>query len=132
MAMTIAHFDDTLSDAIGLTDRMVIERRTSTRVRICRPVKVIDLSVGRHAAGRSRDVSSTGMKVEIPATNHIHEGDTIHVDVGTLGGVGPLRGRPHVIPARVVWIRRESKLVRPMLTAGIEFALEHDAMVNVA
>ncbi len=132
MAMTIAHFDDALDDAIGLTDRMMIERRTATRVRICRPVKVIDLAIGRHAAGRSRDVSSTGMKVEIPASNHIHEGDTIHIDVGTLGGVGPLVGRPHIIPARVVWIRREAKLLRPMLTAGVEFALEHDAMINVA
>lgn len=132
MGMTIAAVDTTFEEGLGLTERMVIERRCSTRIRISRPVKVIDLSIGRHAAGRSRDISSSGMKVEIPATNYIHEGDTVHIDVGTMGGVGPLAGRSRVIAARVVWIRRESKLVRPLLTAGIEFALEHDAMINVA
>lgn len=132
MAMMIAAADWDVDEAIGLTDRMVIERRSATRVRISRPVKVINLSVGRHAAGRSRDVSATGMKIEIPVTNSIREGDTIHVDVGTLAGIGPLVGRPHLIPARVVWIEREHKLLRPMLTAGVEFALELDAMINVA
>jgi hypothetical protein len=132
MSMTIAAIDKDFEAGIGLSDSMVFERRCSTRVRISRPIRVIDLIIGRHAAGRSRDVSSTGMKVEIPATNGIQEGDTIQVDVGTLAGVGPLFGRPRVIPARVVWIRRESKMLRPMLTAGVEFELDFDAMINVA
>lgn len=132
MTLSIASAGPFFEDAIGLSDSMVFERRSATRVKISRPVRVIDLTIGRHAAGRSRDVSATGMKLEIPVTNAIREGDTIHVDVGTLAGIGPLAGRPHVIPARVIWIRREHKLLRPLLTAGVEFSLELDAMINVA
>lgn len=132
MSLMIAAIDTTFDESIGLTDSMLLERRGATRVRISRPVRVIDLAICRHAAGRSRDISSTGMRVEIPASNAIQVGDTIHVDVGTLAGVGPLYGRPRVIPGRIVWIQREGKMLRPMLTAGIEFEVDQDAMMNVA
>lgn len=132
MSMMIAAIDTTFDEALDLSDSMVLERRGATRIRISRPVRVIDLSICRHAAGRSRDISATGMRVEIPATNAIQVGDTIHVDVGTLSGAGPLAGRPRVIPGRIVWIQREAKMVRPMLTAGVEFEVDQDAMMNVA
>ena len=116
----------------GYADSMVLERRLGSRVKIARPIKVVDLANGRHIAGRSRDVSSTGMRLEIPTTNGIRPGDTVHVDVGMLSGLGPLAGRPRVIPARVVWVNRQTKMLRPLLTAGVEFAPEFDALVNVA
>jgi PilZ domain len=113
-------------------DSFVIERRAGARVKIARPIKVIELGTGRHFAGRSRDVSAAGMRLEIPVSNSVREGDTIQVDVGSLSGIGPLAYRPRIIPARIVWVRREQKLLRPLLTAGVEFAVDHDAMINVA
>lgn len=123
------------NDEVGLPplrERMIFERRTGSRVKIARPIRVVELSTGRHIAGRSRDVSSTGMKIEIHASDHVREGDTVRVDVGTLSGIGPLLTRPRVIPARVVWIHREQKLLRPLITAGVEFEIEREALVNVA
>lgn len=131
MSMMIAAVDDFDLEADSVRP-MVLERRSATRIRLSRPIRVIDLVVGRHAAGRSRDISATGMQLQIPMTYQIVPGNTIHVDVGTLSGVGPLSGRPRVIPARVIWIRREGKLLRPMLNIGVEFEPEHDAMMNVA
>ena len=113
-------------------ERMVLERRVGSRVKIARPIKVVDLANGRHIAGRSRDVSSTGMRLELPMTNGMRPGDTVHVDVGMLSGLGPLTGKPRVIPARVVWVNRQHKMLRPLLTAGVEFAPEWDAVINVA
>ena len=124
-----------LTDAVGLPpmrERMILERRTGSRVKIARPIRVVELSTGRHIAGRSRDVSSTGMKIEIHASDHVREGDIVRVDVGTLSGIGPLLTRPRVIPARVIWIRRENKLLRPLITAGVEFEIEREALVSVA
>lgn len=123
------------TDSVGLPplpERMMLERRGDTRVKIARPIRVVELNTGRHIAGRSRDVSSSGMKIEIHVSDHVREGDTVRVDVGTLSGIGPLIHRPRVIPARVVWIRREQKLLRPLITAGVEFEVEREAIFNVA
>lgn len=133
--MTIAAAETHETDALGLPplpERMILERRVDTRVKIARPIRVVELNTGRHIAGRSRDVSSSGMKIEIHVSDHVREGDTVRVDVGTLSGIGPLLHRPRVIPARVVWIRREQKLLRPLITAGVEFEVEREALFNVA
>ncbi len=129
--MTIA-MTSPFEEGFVSTQSMSIDRRRGSRIKLARPIKIVVLGSGRHMAGRSRDVSSTGMKLEVPMSNSIIEGQTIHVHVGSLAGMGPLANRCSVIPARVVWVRRESKLVRPMLTAGVEFEPELDAMINVA
>lgn len=133
--MTITASESYITDAIGLppmAERMILERRVDSRVKIARPIRVVEFSTGRHIAGRSRDVSASGMKIEIHVSEHVHEGDTVRIDVGTLSGIGPLINRPRVIPARVVWIRREQKLLRPLITAGVEFEVERDVLFNVA
>lgn len=113
-------------------DSLMFERRHDARVRLARPIRVIDLSGGRHIAGRSRDLSHCGMRVEIPLANAIRVGEIVQVDVGTLSGIGPLVGRPRVIPARVVWTSREQKMLRPLQFAGLEFEADDEALVNVA
>lgn len=114
-------------------DTMMIERRHGgSRVKIARPIRVVELCSGRHIAGRSRDISSTGMRLEIPVSNTLRPGDAVQVDVGTLSGIGPLTGRRRVIAARVVWVNRQHKMLRPLLTLGVEFSPEYDALVNVA
>ena len=100
-------------------DRLVMERRYDARTRLARPIRVIELTNGKHIAGRCRDLSRGGLRIEIPLTNAIRVGEVIQIDVGTLGGVGPLAGRPRVIPSRVVWIAREQKMLRPLQTAGV-------------
>lgn len=113
-------------------DTLVFERRHGARVRLARPIRVIDLAGGRHIAGRSRDLSHAGMRVEIPLANAVRVGEIVHVDVGTLAGIGPLAGRPRVIPARVVWMSREQKMLRPQQSLGLEFEPDDEALVNVA
>ena len=113
-------------------DSLVFERRHDARVRLARPIRVIDLSGGRHIAGRSRDLSHGGMRVEIPLATAVRVGEIVHVDVGTLSGIGPLANRPRVIPARVVWTSREQKMLRPLQFAGLEFEPDDEALVNVA
>lgn len=132
LSLVAADMDILLAARDDADDTMVIERRYGSRVKIARPIKVVDLANGRHIAGRSRDVSSSGMRLEIPMTNGLKVGDAVHVDVGMLSGIGPLTGRPRVIPARVVWLQRQTKMLRPLLTAGVEFAPDYDALVNVA
>lgn len=113
-------------------DSLRFERRHGARTKLARPIRVIELTGGRHIAGRSRDFSHDGMRVEIPLSYAVRAGDVVHVDVGTLGGIGPLCGRPRVIPARVVWTSREQKMLRPLQFAGLEFLPDDEALVNVA
>jgi hypothetical protein len=130
--MTIAPAISLGFDSPTDSDPLSLERRVAARVRLSRPVRVIALSSGRHMAGKSRDVSSTGMRLELPVSNAIVEGEAVQLDIGSLAGVGPLRSRRSVVAARVVWVKRENKLVRPMLTAGVEFEPDLDSLVNVA
>lgn len=113
-------------------DSFIFERRHDARTRLARPIRVIELNGGKHIAGRSRDLSCGGMRIEIPLNSSIRVGDVLHIDVGTLGGLGPLARRPRVIPARVVWTHREQKMLRPLQHVGVEFAPDEDALINVA
>lgn len=115
-----------------LNGSLSLDRRHGSRVRLSRPVRVIDLQSGRHIAGKSRDISHSGIRVEIPLANNVRVGETIYVDVGTLSGIGPLARRPRVIPGRVVWVEREQKLLRPQQSVGLEFEAEDEALVSVA
>jgi len=117
----------------GPNDSLAFERRRGGgRVRIARPVRVVEPHGGRHLAGRSRDVSASGMRVELPFTNAVEAGDTVSVHVGTLAGAGPLRGHRSTLEARVVWVRRDTRMLRPLVTAGLEFVMGWDARYNVA
>lgn len=114
------------------TDTLVLERRRSNRIRLVRPITLVDALHGRHVSGKTRDVSACGLRVEVPAALNVRPGDSITVDVSSLAGTGLLDNRRNTVAARVVWTRRQNKLVRPMLTVGLEFITELDAQLNVA
>jgi c-di-GMP-binding flagellar brake protein YcgR len=133
--MMLTTYDTTAPESAiagEFNDSMYLERRKGVRVKIARPVRIHEPITGRHMAGRTRDISASGLRIEMPITNAIRVGETISVVLGTLSNSGLIRNRKPTISARVVWIKRDAKLVRPMLTAGVEFTVEPDAQVAVA
>lgn len=95
------------------------ERRRGVRFRQQRPVKVFEPAASRYFGGCTQDVSSTGLRLELPAWAPVQPGETlsIHVGLGTRGET--LANRRQMLPVRVVWVRRAAgKNAR--LEAGVE------------
>jgi c-di-GMP-binding flagellar brake protein YcgR len=111
---------------------MFLERRRGVRVKLARPVRVHEPTTGKHLAARTRDISAVGMRLEMPLTNAIQPGEHLTLTLGTLAGVGLVKSTKSTITARVIWVKRDGRMVRPMLTAGVEFCSDSDAQVNVA
>jgi c-di-GMP-binding flagellar brake protein YcgR len=111
---------------------MFLERRRGVRVKLARPVRVHEPTTGKHLAARTRDISASGMKLEMPLTQAIQPGEHLTLTLGTLAGAGIVKSTKPTITARVVWVKRDGRMVRPMLTAGVEFCSDSDAQVNVA
>ncbi|MFT3786983.1 MAG: PilZ domain-containing protein [Tepidisphaeraceae bacterium] len=134
--MMLHSFEPALSvvDPAGdACEPMFLERRGGVRVKLVRNVKVHEPTTGRHLAARTRDISATGMRLEMPLTNAIREGEHVTVYLGSLSEVGLVKTRRPTLAARVVWVKRDAnRLVRPILTAGVEFVADSDAQVNVA
>lgn len=114
------------------------ERRRGLRVRQSRPVKVLEATGGRYYGGRTRDVSSTGLQVELPAHAAVWPGAILHIHVG-VGDGGPLANRRHMVPARVVWVERTRWMaaaaddsVGATVLAGVEFAASISAELHAA
>jgi hypothetical protein len=97
------------------------ERRRGLRIAQDRPVKVFEPSAGRYLPGRTRDVSATGLCVELPASAAIGYGRVINVHVGLSESGHPLVHRRQMIPARVVWVRRKVQQGTGFVAAGVEF-----------
>ena len=99
-------------DEIGTDDDQQVEsangeRRRGLRVRQSRPIKVLDLCAGRIFGGQTRDVSATGLQIELPAHAPVRVGDllSIHVGVGLRRNVA---GEPAISAAG------EDRLDRPL------------------
>ena len=50
------------------TEAVASERRRGLRIRQSRPVKVLEPLTARYIGGQTRDVSSTGLRIELPAS----------------------------------------------------------------
>jgi hypothetical protein len=96
------------------------ERRRGLRIHQLRPVKVFEPTTARYYGGQTQDVSTTGLRLELPAGAMLRPGKIISVHVGLSDAGQPLAHRRSMIPARIVWIDR-----RPgpgaKVAAGIEF-----------
>jgi len=96
------------------------ERRRGLRITQHRPVKVYEPSSGRYVGGQTEDISSTGLRIELPASAPVVPGKILSIHVGLSSAGQMLANRRQMIPARVVWARRlhsdPAKLV-----AGVEF-----------
>ncbi|HVT89380.1 MAG TPA: PilZ domain-containing protein [Tepidisphaeraceae bacterium] len=105
------------------------ERRRGLRIAQQRPVKVFEPSSTRFIGGQTHDVSTTGLRIELPVSSPIQEGKLLSIHVGA-GDAGPsLANRRQMIPARVVWIDRGTGA---KLMAGVEFFTSISAHLDAA
>ena len=97
------------------------ERRRGLRVRQHRPVKVFEPLGSRYFGGQTEDVSSTGLRIELPAYAALIPGETLSIHVGLNQRGQMLANRRQMIPVRVVWVNRDAAATTGKLEAGVEF-----------
>jgi PilZ domain len=107
------------------------ERRRGLRIQQNRPIKVLDNMGGRFFGGQTRDVSATGLKIELPLHATVRKGEVLSIHVGLSQSGEALANRRQMIPARVVWIDR-SGADSKMMTAGVEFSSTIGAQLDAA
>jgi hypothetical protein len=107
------------------------ERRRGLRIQQNRPIKVLDTLGGKYFGGQTKDVSSTGLRIELPAHATVRCGETLSIHVGLSASGSSLANRRQMIPARVVWIHRAAAGRKTMM-AGVEFAASIGAQLDAA
>ena len=108
------------------------ERRRGLRVQQNRPVKIFERSASRYFGGQTQDISTTGLRIELPASTPVVPGKLLSIHVG-LGHDGhALANRRQMIPARVVWVDRSATLQGGRLMAGVEFLASTAAHLDAA
>ena len=108
------------------------DRRRGLRIEQDRPIKVYDPLSSRYFGGKTCDVSSTGLRIELPASIPVREGKTISVHVGLNDQGQALANRRSMIPAKIVWIERSTEFGNPKLMAGVEFVVSIAAHLDAA
>jgi hypothetical protein len=115
------------------TEAVPAERRRGLRIAQSRPVKVHEPLSGRFFAGQTCDISSTGLRIELPASLPVVEGSVISIHVGLNDRGQALVNRRAMMPARVVWAERTvGEDQRPRLMAGVEFVASITAHLDAA
>jgi hypothetical protein len=109
------------SDVLVDDDAMSFERRRGLRIRQQRPVKVFETATARYFGGRTEDISSTGLRIELPAFAPIREGETLNIHVGLSSHGESLANRRQMLPARVVWVKRATHTRAAAMEVGVEF-----------
>ena len=107
------------------------ERRRGLRVRQNRPVKVYEPGASRYFGGQTEDISTTGLRIELPAWAPVRAGETLSIHVGLSRRGETLANRRQMIPARVVWVRREAGR-KARLEVGVEFLSSIAAHLDAA
>jgi hypothetical protein len=108
------------------------ERRRGLRIRRDHPVKIFSPSANRYLPGQTLDVSSTGLRVTLPASAPFLPGHHLSIHVGLNPSGNFLVNRAQMLPARIVWIDRDSTRTANTLTAGIEFVSTLAAHLDAA
>jgi hypothetical protein len=108
------------------------ERRRGLRIRQQRPVKVFDSAAARYFGGQTEDISSTGLRLELPGHAPIQPGDTLSIHVGLNQKGQSLANRRQMIPAKVVWVNRGGRRITSRIEAGIEFLSSIAAHLDAA
>jgi len=108
------------------------ERRRGLRIRQNRPIKVLEPTSSRYFGGQTEDVSTTGLRIELPASVPVRPGKVLSVHVGANSDGQTLANRRQMIPAKVVWVDRRSKFDHGRLIAGIEFLASIAAHLDAA
>lgn len=108
------------------------ERRRGLRIRQKRPVKVLEPHLGRYYGGQTADISSTGLRIELPASTPLEPGALLTIHVGLTQAGESLANRRGMIPARVVWIDRRLQSPRDRIVLGVEFVTSMAAQSDAA
>jgi hypothetical protein len=110
------------------------ERRRGLRIRQHRPVKIYEPLGARYFGGQTEDISSTGLRIELPAYAAVREGESLFIHVGLNRQGQSLANRKQMMPARVVWVRRSGSTgTRPgTVEAGVEFLSSIAALLDAA
>ncbi len=108
------------------------ERRRGLRIQQARPIKVLEPATSRYFGGETEDISSTGLRIELPSSMPILPGKVLSVHVGVNSNGQTLANRRQMIPAKVVWVDRRSKFDQGRLIAGIEFLASIAAHLDAA
>jgi len=106
------------------------ERRRGLRIRQARPINVFEPMGSRFFGGRTEDISTTGLRIELPNSAHLEPGDVLNVHVGLNRDGSMLANRRQMIPAKVVWVDRSGSL--GYLVAGVEFLANISAHLDAA
>jgi hypothetical protein len=113
-------------------DAMSFERRRGLRIRQQRPVKVYETATARYFGGRTEDISSTGLRIELPAFAPVREGETLNIHVGLSSYGESLANRRQMLPARVVWVKRAMAARTGAIEVGVEFLASIAAHLDAA
>jgi hypothetical protein len=120
------------NEEVEMNDEPGSERRRGLRIRQQRPVKIFEPMAGRYFGGQTEDVSSTGLRIELPVSASVRPGESLNIHVG-LNSVGQsLANRRQMLPARVVWVNRSGKKKNGRLEAGVEFLSSIAAHLDAA
>src|SRR5437588_2782588 len=96
------------TESIESNEASLAERRRGLRIQQNRPIKVLDTIAGRYFGGQTRDVSATGLQIELPLHATVRMGEMLNIHVGLSRSGETLANRRQMIPARVVWVNRAS------------------------
>jgi hypothetical protein len=109
-----------------------IERRRGARFKQTHPIKVYEPGIARYFGGQTQDVSSTGLRLELPSAMPVRAGKLLSIHVGLSEQGHALANRRQMIPARIVWVDRSNDLSHRTLSAGIEFLASIAAQLDAA
>ena len=125
----------TLTEALseqGAQSEAGIERRRGLRIQQTRPIKVFEATASRYFGGQTQDVSSTGLRLELPIFMPLRPGKLLSVHVGLSVAGNPLANRRNMIPARVVWVSRPPETDARTMSVGVEFMANISAQLDAA
>jgi hypothetical protein len=108
------------------------ERRRGARFKQTHPIKVYEPGISRYFGGQTQDVSSTGLRLELPSAMPVRPGRLVSVHVGLSEQGQPLANRRQMIPARIVWVDRSADHSCRTISAGIEFLASISAQLDAA
>ncbi len=106
------------------------ERRRGLRIAQERPVKIYEPRMSRYFGGKTCDVSTTGLRIELPAFATVQMGETVNIHVGLSNSGQSLANRRNMMPARVVWVDREEGSGK--VEVGVEFVSTIRAHLDAA
>jgi len=131
--MTMLLIAPTRSDRTASTEAVPSERRRGLRIQQNRPLKVYEPTSARYFGGQTCDISSTGLRIELPPSMPVIEGKVVTIHVGLNERGQALANRRTMIPAKIVWVDRSVDASnRPRVMAGVEFVASIAAHIDAA